>query len=194
MSRQFWVNFGISCRVCIHSFCCILFLLNCSLVFEKSCLNSQNLVDSSGSLASTELNGCSLHFPVHQQRATPPPLWPMQHLFALPTNLAPHPPDRSLDSSPPAGDLASGQSEVASTLTGACFPQDPLGGATMGGKGEEEGEDFCVCWLLGGVGGGVCLQKTQQRNGLMGKTVGFSEFCLWCRLCTVSFDLWCSVF
>lgn len=31
MSRQFWVTFGISCRVCIHSFCCILFLLNCSL-------------------------------------------------------------------------------------------------------------------------------------------------------------------
>ena len=70
-------------------------------------------------------------------------------------------------------------------LTGAWSPQDLPGGDAAEGEGEEKWAEGSCAWL---TTEGVCLQRTQERKGLMWKTGFLAPF-----VCGVDREQCCSL-
>ena len=162
---QFWMTFGVSCKVCVYiHFIAYGFLLFCNSllrrhgIFASFILNFQNLVAAAGrpaqNLRPLNWRGWGLHLLGWEQKATSPPLFLVQALPVLSSDLAPCTADRSLVPSGPAGGLASGQCGPAPHWAELGFLRPgwevPLWGEEVR---KHEGEASCVWLAAGGWGG-----------------------------------------
>ena len=133
-------------------------------------------------------SGCGLHSPRWPAEGDKPPLFPGRDQCVLATGLVQGAADRHYVSSGQASALASAKCRILSSGKAAKFPQDLLGGASLGGKLEET-VGGC-CWL--GPAGRRKSKCPQQHWKARGEDSDFElALCVVCKeVCLGFFFFW----